>query len=179
MLSCKINDLLELRLLENRHAEEMFLLVDSNRGRLREWLPWLDNTVSVEQCREFIRMSLKAFAENNGLYLGIFHQGRLAGCVSLNNIDWSNRKTTIGYWLSEDFEGRGTMTAACRTLIDYIFHELLLNRVEIRAAVQNTKSRAIPERLGFVQEGIVRQAEWLYDHYVDHVVYGMLKEEWA
>jgi ribosomal-protein-serine acetyltransferase len=62
--------------------------------------------------------------------------------------------------------------------VNYGLHDLGLNRVEIRAAEFNTRSRAIPERLGFTQEGIIRQAEWLYDYYVDHVVYGMLSEEW-
>ncbi|MNJ40026.1 putative ribosomal N-acetyltransferase YdaF [compost metagenome] len=70
------------------------------------------------------------------------------------------------------------MTSSCKAVINYVFHELSLNRVEIRAAVQNSKSRAIPERLNFCNEGIIRQAEWLYDHYVDYVVYGMLKEDW-
>jgi ribosomal-protein-serine acetyltransferase len=54
-----------------------------------------------------------------------------------------------------------------------------MHKVEIRAASGNKKSRAVPERLGFKQEGCIRQAEWLYDHYVDHVVYGMLDLEWA
>jgi ribosomal-protein-serine acetyltransferase len=71
------------------------------------------------------------------------------------------------------------MTKSCRAVINYIFNELELNRVEIRAAVLNKKSRAIPERLGFTQEGIIRSAEWLYDHFVDHVVYGMLRDEWS
>jgi len=63
-------------------------------------------------------------------------------------------------------------------LTDYAFKELNLNKVEIRAALENKKSRGIPERLNFVNEGCNRQAEWLYDHYVDHVIYGMLAEEW-
>lgn len=58
------------------------------------------------------------------------------------------------------------------------FREYGVNRIEIRAAVGNGKSRSIPERLGFQQEGICRQAEWLSDHFVDHVVYGMLAEDW-
>ena len=70
------------------------------------------------------------------------------------------------------------MTRSCKALVNFVFDEIGLNRVEIRAAVHNWKSRAIPERLGFTQEGIIRDAEWLYDHYVDHVVYGMLKREW-
>ena len=64
------------------------------------------------------------------------------------------------------------MTDACRALIDTLFSEYDLNRIEIRAAVQNVKSQAIPERLGFTKEGCLRQCEWL------HFVYGLLKEEY-
>jgi ribosomal-protein-serine acetyltransferase len=57
------------------------------------------------------------------------------------------------------------------------FHELGLNRIEIRCATGNKRSRSVAERLGFKPEGILRQSEWLYDHYVDHAVYAMLHEE--
>jgi ribosomal-protein-serine acetyltransferase len=70
------------------------------------------------------------------------------------------------------------MTRACRALLDSPFSELDLNRVEIQCAEQNRKSRAIPERLGFVQEGVIRQAEWIQGHFNDHVVYSMLRDEW-
>jgi ribosomal-protein-serine acetyltransferase len=70
------------------------------------------------------------------------------------------------------------MTKACRTLITYAFTELALNKVEIHGATENIRSCAIPKRLGFTQEGILRDAEWLYDHYVDTVIYGLLAREW-
>ena len=85
----------------------------------------------------------------------------------------------IGYWLGEEFQGKGIMTAASRILIHYAFDEFQLNRVEIRCAVGNTRSRAIPERLGFIQEGMIGDGEWLYDHYVDLIVYRMLAREWT
>lgn len=70
------------------------------------------------------------------------------------------------------------MTKACEAMIRYIFEELCLNRIEIRAALTNLKSRAIPERLGFQMEGKIRQAERINDRFVDHIVYGLLKEDW-
>jgi ribosomal-protein-serine acetyltransferase len=68
---------------------------------------------------------------------------------------------------------------ACAGLIAYAFDDLQLNRIAIAAALENRKSRALAERLGFTFEGVRREAEWLYDHYVDHALYGLLRREWT
>lgn len=93
-------------------------------------------------------------------------------------MDKANRKDTIGYWLAEKFQGKGIITDAVKALIKYGFTEMNLNRIEILCAVDNTKSRAVPERLGLVNEGITRDCEWLYDHFVDSVTYSILSKEW-
>jgi ribosomal-protein-serine acetyltransferase len=93
-------------------------------------------------------------------------------------LDWDNRSTEIGYWLGASFQSKGLVTKSCRALIDYAFNELNLNRIEIRCGVENKKSRKIPEKLGFREEGIIRQAEWLHNHFIDLVIYGMLADEW-
>lgn len=169
---------IRLKMLEHRHADELYFLVDKNRSYLREWLPWVDGTRSPEDTKEFIRQALKQFARNNGFQSAIFYKEKLAGCIGVHEIDWNNRKTSIGYWLSSEYQGKGIMTKSCKAVIEYLFTEMKLNRIEIRAAEFNRKSRAIPERLGFTQEGMIRNDMWVYDHYVDHVVYGMLAEEW-
>ena len=179
MFSSRIGSDTELRSFEERHAEMLFSLTDQNREYLREWLPWLDNTKSVADTRIFIRKSLEQFADNNGFQAGIWVKEQLAGVIGYHRIDWRNRMTSIGYWLGASFQGQGIMTAACRALVGYAFHELKLNRVEIQCAPGNKRSRAIPERLGFKQEGLLREAEWLYDRFVDHVVYATLAGEWT
>jgi ribosomal-protein-serine acetyltransferase len=178
MFSHIVDEQIQLKLLQLEDAEELFEVTDRNRVHLRVWLPWVDMTQHPEDSREFIRHSLREMARNNGFQAGIFHKGFLVGCIGLNGIDWNNRKTSIGYWLASDAQGKGIMTRCVKAVLDYIFHNLELNRVEIRAGVYNRRSRAIPERLGFIQEGIIRDAEWLYDHFIDHVVYGMLKADW-
>jgi ribosomal-protein-serine acetyltransferase len=89
-----------------------------------------------------------------------------------------NKCASIGYWLSKELEGKGIITRSCKAVIDEGFKRLKLNRIEIRAAVENYKSQAIPQRLGFKQEGIIRQAEFVNNQFVDLYVYSMLKEEW-
>ena len=170
---------IELRILEGWDAEEMYRLVDSNREYLRQWLPWVDYETSVEDSHNFIRLSLQRYQDNEGFSLGIRYRDRLAGVIGYHTINWPSRKVEIGYWLAAEFQGKGLMTRACRALVAYAFETLLLNRVTILCATGNLRSRAIPERLGFTQEGILRESEWLYDHFVDLVCYSMLAREWT
>ena len=167
-----------LKMLDIMHANQLFELTDSCRPYLKQWLPWVDGTKSVEDTKSFIEMTKKQFAENNGFQAGIWYKGSIAGVIGFHRIDWANKSTSIGYWLGEKYQGNGLMTKSTRSLVNYAISEIKLNRVEIRCAEKNFRSQAIPERLGFIREGVSREAEWLYDHFVDHIVYGILAREW-
>ncbi|GAQ17574.1 ribosomal-protein-serine acetyltransferase [Oceanobacillus picturae] len=88
------------------------------------------------------------------------------------------KKTEIGYWLGDRFTGKGLATKAVKQFLDHSFNKLDLRKFEINVASNNFKSRAIPERLDFTQEGIIRNYEYLNGEYHDRVIYGLLKEEW-
>jgi len=178
MFIYEVDDEITIRMLNASDAEALFTITDNSRTYLRNCLPWVDNTKTSKDSLEFILHSFELYANKHGLNAGIFYKEELVGMVSLNQFDWTNRIGYIGYWLSKNYQGKGIMTRAVRALIDQSFNYFELNKVEIRAAVHNKSSRAIPERLGFKKEGILRQVEWLYDHYVDHTVYGLLKNEW-
>ena len=166
-----------LRLLEPRDAEELHVLIVANRSRLLPWMPWAA-TEELGDTRAFIALTRKQIADDAGFQTTIVRDGRLAGMVGFHGVDWASRATSIGYWLDAGSEGRGTMTAAVRALVDHAFSVWRLNRVEIRAAPENRRSRAIPERLGFAEEGTLRQAERVGDRYVDNVVYAVLAADW-
>ena len=108
----------------------------------------------------------------------ILFEGRICGVIGFNWIDSLNQSCEVGYWVSEDSQKLGIITRSTRSLVNFAFADLEMNRINIPVAVRNTKSRAIPERLGFSEEGISREAEWLYDHFVDHVRYSLLRSEW-
>jgi ribosomal-protein-serine acetyltransferase len=175
----RISDRHRLRLPTTADAVELFQRIDSNRRQLRQWLPWLDNTRCADDTRGVIEAGLRQFANHQGFHAVVCYDDRIVGSVGFHAIDWNHRHTSIGYWLDESHQGRGLMTASCRAVIDHAFQVWNLNRIVIRCASGNLRSQAIPERLGFRQEGIQREAEWLYDHFVDLVNYSLLRSEWA
>jgi ribosomal-protein-serine acetyltransferase len=138
----------------------------------------VDTNTTIEDSILFIRTAAEQHLQNFGFQCGVWFHDQLAGVIGFHRIDWMNRNVEIGYWLGEEFQGHGIMTKACRTMIDFAFYEYQLHRVQIRCATGNTKSCSIIERLNFTKEGITRQAEFLYDHYVDLCVYGKIAEDW-
>jgi ribosomal-protein-serine acetyltransferase len=158
-------------------AVAIYRTVDANRERLRRWLPWLDQNASVDDSRAFVENCTRArLAKESATWL-IDYKGRLAGVISINELKWQNRTCEIGYWIADEFEGKGVVSACVTALVDLAFTQLALHRVEIRAATDNERSRAIPERLGFTYEGTTRDSEWLYDHFESLVIYSLLSTD--
>ena len=178
MFAQRIDDEIKLRIFDERHAAESFALVDSNREYLREYMPWVDDTRFDEDTRAFIRRSRADMANENGFAAGIWYRGNLAGTIGVNSINRFNRKAEIGYWLGEEFQGKGIMTRCCRAVVTYLFDDQQLEKVEIHAAETNARSRAIPQRLGFVEEGTLRMLAYHDGKREGLVVYGMLADEW-
>ena len=154
------------------------MLIDTNRARLARWMAWAEGQTR-ERTLEFIRAARKQSARDDGFQAAILGGGRMVGVAGFHGVDWPNRATSLGYWLAAGEEGRGTMTHAVRALVDHGFGQWGLNRVEIRADVENLRSRALAERLGFVHEGTLRQALRLADGFHDDAVYAMLAADWA
>jgi ribosomal-protein-serine acetyltransferase len=169
---------LELRPLEIADAHVLFSIIDKNREYLKTWLTWLDRTKSVDDVVHFIQTSHTNAQNGRGVDFGIFENSKLVGVIGLKDLDVHQKKVTIGYWIDKDTQGKGIMTKSVSLLIEFIFTQLSLHRIQITCSVGNAKSCAIPERLGFTKEGIARDAEWLNDHFVDWNVYSLLKHEW-
>lgn len=178
MFSYKVDEEIEMELLQQHHKEELFELIDRNRKYLRQWLLWVDKRTSAEDFEPIIPIWLSNYADNNGFDAGIRYKGKLVGMIALHYIDWKNKATSIGYFLAEDAQGNGIITRSVKALINYLFEILSLHRIEIQCAKNNTKSIAIPVKLGFTEEGIKRDGQWLYDHFEDIITYSYLKSDW-
>ena len=177
VLSFWIDERRLLRLMEEADAYELYAVVDDNREYLARWMPWAANQ-TLEATLEFIRDSRRQLAENQGFQLAIIDGGQIVGVLGFHRVDWENRSTSIGYWIAASYQGQGIVTQAVRALTEHAFSTWRLNRVEIRAGIGNERSRALAIRLGFKEEGILREAERVGERYVDHVVHAMLAADW-
>jgi ribosomal-protein-serine acetyltransferase len=178
MVLLQVDEEICLKTLEIEDAEILFRLVEDNRSYLREWLPWVDANTTIEESKAFIKSAQEQQELNLGFQCGIWYHHQLSGVIGFHRIDWMNKNAEIGYWLGATFQGNGIMTKSCTSLINYAFHVLELHRVQLRCATENKKSCSVIERLGFMKEGITRETEFLYDHYVDLCMYGITAPEW-
>lgn len=166
-------DALGIRPLELKDAPELYALVKANPD-LEEWMPWAEKQ-DLAATERFLADAEKQLRENDGFQAAIAPAGPILGVVGFHSVDWVNRNTSIGYWLTAEARGKGIMTTAVRALLDLAFGEWKLHRIEIHCAPDNRPSRAIPERLGFREEAVLRETELVGGRYLDSVVYGLLR----
>jgi len=175
MREFKVTEDILLKEIEMEVAEAIFQTIEHEREFLQEWLPFVELTQDLSFTRHFIENYLNS--DKLDLTCTIYFKHQFVGIIGLKDTDIDNKKTEIGYWLSEHFQGKGIITQSCKALNDFAFSKMKMNRIQIKAATENIKSWKIPERLGFTFEGIERNGE-LHDRgFVDLKIYSLLRNE--
>jgi ribosomal-protein-serine acetyltransferase len=178
-MTLTVSESILLELIDDHHAQPLLDLLNKNREHLKEWLPWVDSMRSVDDFHRYITMSKKKQDDKMELGFVILYNGIVAGRIGLHYFDHHNKICAVGYWLGMEFVGKGIITVACKRLCEYAFAELGFNRIEIKCGVGNDKSAAVPKRLGFTKEGVLKQAEWVNGKFIDLNLYSLLKEDSA
>lgn len=143
-----------LRRLRTEDVPDIFASIDTQRRHLGRWLPFVADTHQIEQTRQVVAGMLADTA--NPVYT-IRDGETFAGLIGFKSADAGKRSIEIGYWLREEQQGKGIMTAAVRALCDLAFGEMGMRRVEIRCGTGNLPSNRIPQRLGFLRSHVEEQ----------------------
>ena len=147
---------LRLRAPHPRYAADMNEAIRESIDELRPWMDWAQRVPSLQESIDQQRRAREKFLAREDLQLILFCEDRLVGSSGLHRIDWEIPKFEIGYWVRSSDVGRGYASEAVATIASFAFDELSARRVEIRSSTRNQRSRAVPERLGFTLEGILR-----------------------
>lgn len=132
---------------------------------------------TLEAAQAHLRHVIDARAAGELFEWHIFNGNELCGAIRLNQVEPDNRKASVAYYLGAAHQGAGLATMSVRAVIRYCFERLDLNRIELRCASENMPSQRMAKRLGFTWEGLLRQAELLDGAFVDHFVYGLLRQD--
>lgn len=170
---------IELKTLSVNQVEVFYTLLKKNKDQVGKWLVWVDRINAVEDVEQLIEEFNQRNKKGEGMNFGIWKESTLIGYISFAHIDKNNSIARLAYWLDSDCQGKGIISKSCVMLIDYGFNRLNLNMIEIHCADGNEKSRAIPERLGFTKERIIKNSELIRGgSLVDNYVYVISKQEW-
>jgi RimJ/RimL family protein N-acetyltransferase len=139
-------------------AEALHEAIAESRDHLRPWLPFADEHQTVDESRAWINGSRARWILRQNMNCGIFEAatGRYLGGIGLDVHSWEIPSFEIGYWLRQSAVGHGYMSEAVRLLTDFALNDLKAKRVEIQCDERNVHSANVARRLGYVQEGRLR-----------------------
>ncbi len=172
-----VNDKIRLEAVNLSMTDQIFTAIESNREFLGRWLPFVAYTRQVSDTRKFMESIINQTEEQKDEIYSIFYNEEFSGLIGFKETDWINRKTELGYWLIEKMQKKGIVTLCVHKLTRYAFQKLKMNRVQIKVAVGNKQSAAIPQRLDFKFEGIERAGEKHGSDYLDLEIYSLLKSD--
>ncbi len=176
MIIIKINTEIELKQLEQSDSRDIFETIDSQRKYLGKWLPFVALTKEISDTEKFVDSVVNAPKNKFEYVFTIRKQNKFIGLIGFSNTDKLNKKTEIGYWLSEKYQKQGIITKSVEELCDFAFNKQSINKVQIKCAVENKPSIKIPQKLGFKFEGIERDGELLTGNvFTDLEIYSKLK----
>lgn len=178
VLKLQVSEDIQLKQIEISDAQDIFNTINTQRDYLGQWLPFVEHTKEVSFTEGFIKSLYEASPENRELIFVIKYKSEFAGIIGFKGTDKANKKTEIGYWLSEPMQKKGIVINSVKFLTNYAFEQLDINRIQIKCAVENHASKNIPQKLGYKLEGIERDGELLTGNvFTDIEVYSLLRKE--
>ncbi|WP_406844804.1 GNAT family N-acetyltransferase [Flavobacterium soyae] len=168
--------------IENILPEEFYKLIDKNKNHIKKTFPvTLANSDSLEKAHNFLTVSLEKEKNKEGFhfYARDMKTNNLIGYLCIKSVDFRISKCELGYFIDEDFQGKGITSKMVSDALDFCFNELKMNKVFICTSEINLVSQRIALKHNFKQEGILRDEFRNGDGELQNTVYfGLLKSEY-
>mgnify|MGYP006351003027 CR=1 FL=1 len=170
----KVDSHITLKIRVKSDSIPLFNLVKKNKKHLIKWMPWIKTTKKLVDTEKFINNNLEKFKKGEACDMGVFYDGEMIGSAGYNKINTINKSGEIGYWISKDYEGKGIMTKVVKKLIQLGKEKYKLHRIVIKMILENKRSQAVPKRLGFRLEGVLRDDSLINGKFHSSEVWSLL-----
>ncbi|WP_347051302.1 GNAT family N-acetyltransferase [Flavobacterium olei] len=168
--------------IENILPEEFYKLIIKNRNHIGKTFPVTSTECdTLQKTKDFLALSLDKEKNKEGFhfYARDLKTNNLIGYLCVKTIRYRISKCEFGYFVDEDYQGKGITSRLVSDAIDFCFNELMLNKVFICTSEINIASQRVALKHGFKQEGILRDEFRNGDGSLENTVYyGLLKSEY-
>ncbi|MBF4517055.1 GNAT family N-acetyltransferase [Flavobacterium sp. ANB] len=162
--------------------EEFYNLILKNTAHIEKTFPvTLSHCLDLEKTKQFIAFNQDKENHKEGYYFypRDLKSKALIGYLCIKSIDNQKAKCELGYFIDEDYQGRGVTSKVVSETLDFCFNTLKMNKVFICTSKINKASQQIALKHHFKQEGILREEFKSSDGTLEDVVYfGLLKSEY-
>ncbi len=137
------------------------------------------STPSLKIIKSWTLPSKMLLGRGGRLTFAIVHEGAHVGNCGFNYINFRDGEAEVFIYLAAEHRGKGFGKDAMALLLDYAFGELRLNRVAAKVLSSNAPGVKLFEALGFIREGILREAAYRGGRYQDVYLYAILRSDWC
>ncbi|PRA09504.1 MULTISPECIES: GNAT family N-acetyltransferase [unclassified Paenibacillus] len=141
----------------------------------------VETFTNTKQAEELIQRWKERFENGQVIRWGIAlkSDNRIIGTCGFHGWMKQHYKAVMGYELTPEFWRQGYITEVTRKIVEYGFKNLELNRIEAFVEPENAGSRKLLEKIGFSEEGILKEHFIWKNRFVDNVIYAFLKKEYV
>lgn len=169
-----VNDSVTLHAVNESHVSGLYQMVQRNKVWLQQTLNWPQYVNSEQDSRQNVQGNMMLHQRGIAKMFLIFVDNQMAGVLSFNLIEPSNKTGYIGYWLDEAHQGKGILSRSLQAFMRHYVELGTVRRFVIKCRVDNHSSNAVALRNGFMLEGCLREAEYLNGRYDDVNTYARL-----
>lgn len=171
-----------IRLVRPRDAQRLETLLLEHRSWLEEWEATYPGfrraSIQKFHLKPVIRSLLAAYRSRTGVPFVILYDDEVVGQVSVSGVlGGSVLSAQVGYWISEDYAGRGITPLAVALAVDYCLQQIRLHRIEICIRPENLASLRVVEKLGFRYEGVRKNYIHINNEWCDHKCFAITAED--
>lgn len=160
-----------LKVVSESEATTFFNIINDNQDYFSEFEFIAPDFKSIDEVRDTIS-ALTSFCNNrNGVSYGLWRSGNLLGLFTINKVDWGEKLAEVGFWLTGNAAGNGVASNVLKHFVDHCFSQLKLAELRAFTAVSNVKTQRLLEKVGFLQENLIKSNIQVRGEDIDEYMY--------
>ena len=143
-------------------------------------LPWLHPEYSIEETRTWIEKTVPKLWEQHSEYHFVITEvatGSVLGACGLDQVNWVDQTTNLGYWVRTSRTGQGVATAASKLLVRFGFEHLRLKRIDVVTSIDNIPSARVAEKLNPSEKKSVKDSSSTEGGVSDTIVFSLFSRD--